>query len=128
VAEERVTVDEQAVYEFMRDIDGPVGDLMREIARQLEAVAVEHAPILKAKNVWSLRSTAFRTADGTIKTPGYLKRNITSKVGLAVTMDNMMFAGADAPGDPGIFLEAPAEQMHEKHPFLSTALWAVEVD
>lgn len=125
---DNVNIDEAAVQAFLKDIDGPVGNLMREIARQLESVAVEHAPILKARNVWSLRSTAFRTADGTIKTPGYLKRNITTVVGHAVTFDDALFAGADAPGDPGIFLEAPAEQMHEKHQFLTTALWALEID
>lgn len=125
---DNVTISQQAVDELMRDEEGPVGDLMRQIADQIAAVARVKAPILNARNVRSLRSTALRSADGTIKLPGYTKRNITTTVGHAVTHDDYLFAGANAPGDPGIFLEAPAEQMHEKHPFLTTGLWAVNID
>jgi hypothetical protein len=125
---DEVVISQEAVDELMRDIDGPVGDLMRDIAHQIEVVAVAHAPILKARNVRSLKSTAFRSGDGTIKTPGYLKRHITSTVGHAISRDGLLFGGAESPGDPGIFLEAPAEQMHEKHPFLTTGLWSVSLD
>ena len=112
----------------MRDVDGPVGDLMRDISKQIADVAIAKAPILKARNVRSLRSSALRSPDGTIKTPGYLRRNITRTVGHSVLHDGYLFGGAEAPGDPGIFLEAPAEQMHEKHPFLTTGLWSVSLE
>lgn len=123
-----VVISEEAVRELMQDIDGPVGDLMREIAKQIETVAIQKAPVLSAKNVRSLKSTAFRTADGLIKTPGYTKRHITTTIGHSKLHDDFVFAGVNAPGDPGIFLEAPAEQLHETHPFLTTGLWAVSLD
>lgn len=123
-----VVISKQAVDELMRDIDGPVGNLMREISEQIKNVAIAHAPVLNAHNVRSLRSSALRTPEGVIKTPGYTKRHITSTVGHSVLHDGYVFGGAEAPGNPGIFLEAPAEQMHEKHPFLTTGLWSVHVD
>ena len=123
-----VVISQEAVNELFRDIDGPVGDLMRDIANQIATVAREKAPILNPRNVRSSRSSAFLADDGTIKTPGYTKRHITTTVGHSKLHDNYVFGGAEAPGNPGIFLEAPAEQMHEKHPFLTTGLWAVHVD
>lgn len=127
-ADDEEVIDQGAVDEMMRDIDGPIGDLMRELADQIARVAVEKAPILKASNVRSLRSTALRGEDGTIKTPGYTKRHITTTVGHSKLHDGYVFGGANAPGDPGIFLEAPAKQMHETHPFLTTGLWSVHID
>jgi hypothetical protein len=123
-----VYISQQAVDEMFRDIDGPIGDLMRDIAHQIQKVAIEKAPVLKANNVRSLRSTALRTADGTVKIPGYTKRNITTTVGHSKLHDGYVFGGANAPGDPAIFLEVPAEQLHHKHPFLTTGLWSVHVE
>lgn len=123
-----VEISQAAVDELMRDADGPVGDLMHRIADQIATVAREKAPVLKASNVWSLKSTALRTADGTVKVPGYTKRHITTTVGHSKLHDGYLFAGANAPGDPGIFLEAPAEQLHEKRAFLTAGLWAVTID
>jgi hypothetical protein len=116
-----VVISQQAVDELMRDIDGPVGDLMRDISKQIAAVARTRVRVRE----FGTHRTG-RTSDA--KPPGYTKANITSTVGHSKLHDGYVFGGAEAPGNPGIFLEAPAEQMHEKYPFLTTGLWSVSVD
>jgi hypothetical protein len=37
-----------------------------------------------------------------------------------------LYGGVNAAGNPGIFLEAPAEQMTRKYPFLTTAMDSLE--
>lgn len=123
-----VTIHQQAVDELFRDINGPIGDLMRDIANQIATVARAKAPVLNPRNTRSPKSSAYLADDGTIKTPGYTKRHITTTVGHSKLHDGYVFGGANAPGNPGIFLEVPAEQMHEQHPFLTTGLWSVHVD
>lgn len=126
--ENSVSISQEAIDELMRDAEGPVGDLMRDLSEQMAQVAREKAPILKPKNIRSYRSSALRTEDGTIKMPGYLKRNITSTVGHSKLHDGYVFAGANAPGNPDLFLEIPAEQMHEQTDILQAGLWSVHVD
>lgn len=116
-----VVISEEAVRELMRDIDGPVGDLMRDIAHQIAVVATA---TVRVRELGTHRTG--RTSNARI--PGYTKARIREAVGHAVTHDNYVFGGADAPADPGLFLELPAEQMHEKYPFLTTGLWSVSLD
>jgi hypothetical protein len=124
-----VHISQEAIDELFRDIDGPVGTLMREIADHIGLVATATVRVLNPKNTWSRKSSAYYTDPGRrgghAKPPGYTKRNITTTVGHALSHDGYVFGGAEAPGNPGIFLEEPAEQMHEKYPFLTTGLWSV---
>lgn len=115
-----VVISQEAVDELMRDINGPVGDLMRDLSKQIADVA-------RAKVRVRIPGTHRTGRTSNAKSPGYTKAHITSTVGHSKLHDGMVFGGAEAPGDPGIFLEAPAEQMHEKYPFLTTGLWAVEL-
>lgn len=112
---DEVTIDQKSVDELLRDERGPVGDLMHELASQIAAVAREKAPVRVPRRFKTGRTSSARA-------PGYLRANIESKVGHARTHGDILFGGADAPEDPGLFLELPAEQMHEKHPFLTTGL------
>jgi hypothetical protein len=105
----------------LRDIDGPVGDLMRDLATQMADVA-------RAKVRVRIPGTNRTGRTSNSKAPGYTKSSITSTVGHSKLHDNVLFGGAEAPGNPGIFLEAPAEQMHEKYPFLTTGLWSISLD
>jgi hypothetical protein len=123
-----VDISQRAVEDLMRDIDGPVGNFMRGVSLQMAAVATAVAPVIKPGSTWSARSSAYRLPDGRFKPPGYLKSHITSTVGHSRLHDNYVFGGAEAPGDSGLFLEAPAEQLHEKHPFLSTGLESIVLD
>lgn len=126
--EEQVVINQEAIDEILRDKEGPVGDLMRELADQMAVIARSKARVLNPKNTWGPRSSAYRTDDGSVKSPGYLKRNITTIVGNSVSNDGYVFGGVNAPGNPAFFLEAPAEQMHDKYPFLSTALDSLWLD
>lgn len=109
----------------MRDIDGPVGDLMRDVAEQIGTVA---RATVRVRGAVPGRPGQHRTGrNSNAKPPGYLKGAITTTVGHAKTRDGILFGGAEAP-PPGLFLELPAQQMHEKYPFLTTGLWAVHID
>lgn len=114
---EMVAISQEAVDELLRDKDGPVGDLMREIAMQIADVA---RTVVRVREPGPGRYGTGRTSNAA--SPGYTKRNIIGVVGNAKTHNDYVFGGANAPGDPGIFLEAPAEQMYEKYPFLTTGL------
>lgn len=110
-----VQVSEEAIMAMLRDERGPVGDLMRELADQIASVAREKVPVRIPRRFRTGRTSSARA-------PGYTRANIESKVGHARTHDDILFGGADAPEDPGLFLELPAQQIHDKHPFLTTGL------
>ena len=116
-----VEISQEAVDELMRNIDGPVGDLMRDVSKEMADVARTKVRVRIPRT-----DRTGRTSNA--NPPGYTKEHITSTVGHAKTHDGILFGGAEAPGNPGIFLEAPAEQMHEKYPFLTTGLWSVSLD
>lgn len=116
-----VYISQEAVDEFLRDIDGPIGDLMRELSTQIADVARQKVRV----RIPGTHRTG-RTSNS--NAPGYTKAHITTTVGHAKTHDGLLFGGANAPANPGIFLEAPAQQMHEKYPFLTTGLWSVSLD
>lgn len=121
-----VIISQKDVDELMRDIDGPVGDLMRDLSREIADVAREK---VRVRGVIPARPGMHPTGrTSNARLPGYTKTHITSTVGHSVLHDGLLFGGAEAPGNPAIFLEAPAEQMHEKYPFLTTGLWSVHVD
>lgn len=115
-----VEISDEAVLAMLRDEEGPVGDLMRELADQIAAVAREKAPVRIPRRFRTGRTSSARAT-------GYTRANIESVTGHATTHDDILFGGANAPEDPGLFLELPAKQMHEKHPFLSTALDSIWV-
>lgn len=119
---DEVDVNEEYLDALLRDAEGPVADLLRELADKAAETARAKARVLNPKNTWSLRSSAYRTEDGGVKGPAYLKRHITTTLGHTTGNNGYLFSGVNAPGNPGFFLEAPAEQMHDKYPFLSTAL------
>jgi hypothetical protein len=128
-----VNISQREVDELFQDIDGPVGLLMREIADHIAFVAAATVRVLDPSNrkmTWNFHSSAYYTdpgrRGGAFKPPGYTKRNITTTVGHAKLHNDYVFGGANAPGNPGLFLEEPAEQEHSKHPFLTTGLWSVE--
>jgi len=118
---DEVNISEEAVEDMLRDINGPVGELMRDLARQMAVIARDKVAVRIPGSHRTGRTSSARAS-------GFTKSRITSTVGHSKLNNDHVFAGAEAPGDPGVFLELPAEQMHEKHPFLTTALWSVHVD
>ncbi len=122
---DEVVISQQEIDELLRDEHGPVGDLMRDLATQMADVAREKVRVRGVRGRFGQHPTG-RTSNA--QSPAYTKRNITSTVGHSKLHNGYVFGGAEAPGNPGIFLEAPAEQMHEKYPFLTTGLWSVHLD
>jgi hypothetical protein len=113
-----VNISQVAVDGLMRDEGGPVGLLMTELAIQTATVAraVVRVRIPGANHTG-------RTSDA--RPPGYTKSRITTSVGHSATHGGVVFGGANAPGDPGLFLELPADQIADrghKFPFLTTGL------
>lgn len=114
-----VEVSEKEVYELFRDKDGPIGNFLREMADQIAVVARAKVQVRRIPDKYHTG----RTSDA--RRPGYTKLHITTTVGHAVTYNGLLFGGAEAPEDPGLFLELPAEQIADKghkFPFLSTGL------
>lgn len=121
---QQVNISQHDIDELMRDEEGPVGDLMRDLAQQMADVARIKVRIRGVRGIFGQHPTG-RTSNA--NSPAYTKRHITSTVGHSKLHNEYLFAGAEAPGNPGIFLEAPAEQMHDKYPFLTTGLWSVQL-
>jgi hypothetical protein len=121
MADEPVIISQEAIDELMRDENGPVGDLMRDLARQMATVAREKVAVRVPGSQRTGRTSSARA-------PGFTKSHITYTVGHSKLHNGYVFGGAEAPGNPGIFLEAPAVQMEDTHPFLTTGLWSVHLD
>lgn len=121
-----VEIDPTTCEEFFTSDDSPLVGLLRDLMEQMVSLTRAKAPVMDPKQVWSHKSSGFQNASG-IKGPGYTKRNITGKIG-HVKQNDFLFAGADAPGDPTFFLEAPSEQMHSRNPFLTSTLDEIQLD
>lgn len=115
---ENVELDDAQIEAMLNDEEGPVGDFLNSITKRMEAVAVMRAPVREG-NVWNEMSTNARP-------PGYLKASIGRRIGHHGGTGGL-YGSVNAAGNPTYFLEAPAVQMHSKHPFLTTALWEAEV-
>lgn len=122
---DNVHIDQKAVDEMFRDENGIIGDYMRLLANRIADVAR-----IKVRTRTIGRHREGRTSNA--KPPGYTRANITTTVGHAKTRGGLLFGGANAPENPGLFLELPAEQiaLHnpDGFPFLTTGLWSVTLD
>lgn len=117
-----VTISQAEVDKLMRDIDGPVGDLMRQLARDIASIAREKVRIRIPGSHRTGRTSSARV-------PGYTKANITSTVGHSKLHGGLLFGGAEAPL-PGLWLETYDYSVgrSETFPFLTTGLWSVTVE
>lgn len=113
-----VRLDDAQIDAMLRDEEGPVGQFLDSATKRMEAVAVMRVPVREG-NVW-------REATTNARPPGYTKANIGRRIGHHGGTGGL-YGSVNAPGNPTYFLEAPAAQMHSKHPFLSSALWEFEV-
>lgn len=110
-----VNIDDAAVFALINDEDGIVGQFIQELAAQAAVVARAVVPVRTAPT-WSALSNA--------RPPGFTKTAIHTARGH--TGDGHFWASANAPADPALFLEDPAEQLHHAYPFLTTGLWSLE--
>jgi hypothetical protein len=120
MADIRVNLNESSIDAFLNDPAGPVGDLLETMADKGSAIARGLAPVREG-DLWNNSATRSSNA----RPPGYTKASIHGKRG--VSRQGNLYGSVNAAADPTIFLEYPAQQMHEKRPFLTTALWSITV-
>jgi hypothetical protein len=114
--------DEASIADLLHSIDGPVGRWLVRKTTEMTSAAMTGAPIQKPKNwSWGRNSTSYMP-----RSMGYLKGSIRPHMGYS--KGGNLFAGTDAAYGPTLFLERPADQMHERIPFMSNALYAAMAD
>ena len=106
-----VRLDGRAIDDLLDDPLGPVGTFLQDLASQAADVARAVVQV-RTDPTWSLRSDA--------RPPGFTRASITTRLGKSNS--GRLWASANAPADPAIFLEDPAEQLHHAYPFLTTGL------
>jgi hypothetical protein len=110
-----VSISEAAVQALLDDEHGMVGRFLQDLADQMATVARATVPV-RTTPTWSSRSNA--------RPPGFTKAAIRTRMGHHPS--GALWASANAPADPALFLEEPAEQLHRKYPFLTTGLWSLQ--
>ncbi len=108
--------DDKAVFDLLNSADGPVGQLIGELSDRAATVA---------RAVVRVRRPRGEGPNSTARPPGFTKASIRSHFPAWGTL-GLIYGGVNAAADPTIFLEMPAEQMHERYPFLTTGLFSLE--
>lgn len=103
-------LDERALEELLNTPEGPVGQMLRDLSEELARRARVRVPIRKGRG-------------GNSRPPGFTLASIRPYEGYD---RGHIYGGANAAADPTIFLEYPAEQIRQKEPFLTDALWSLE--
>jgi hypothetical protein len=118
-----VNLDPLAINELLNSPDGPVGQVILELSVQATKIAAEAAPLQKPWNhSWVFaKSTSYMPWS-----TSYLKANVRSS-GVRYNALGQLYSGVNAPYGPTLFLEKPADQLHRQYPFLSTALYTVQL-
>lgn len=117
----RLHLDRAAMDVMLNDPAGPVGQLIAELSGQAAQIARSAVRVREVPGTRRTRAGRHSTA----RPPGYTKARIVVH-GPVVGSRGGLYGGVNAPGNPGIFLEHPAEQMSRKYPFLTTALDAIQ--
>ena len=119
MADVTVEWDQGALDDLLNSVEGPVGMLIAELSLRASIVAV---------NVVHVRpgtpASATTGATSNARPRGFTKANIRPH-GPVIGSRGGLYGGVNAPADPSIFLEMPADQMHETYPFLTTGLWSL---
>lgn len=110
-----------AAEELLNDPAGPVGQLVADLSEQAAQIARASVQVRRVPGTRRTRAGRHSTA----RPPGYTRASIVVH-GPVVGSLGGLYGGVNAAGNPGIFLEYPAEQMTRKYPFLTTALDAIQ--
>lgn len=116
-----VILNDAEITALMRDPGGPVGRLLLEKATEGAVIARAVVPV-RHGNVWEESTSTGAMGAHPPKPSGYTRRHIHPKLG-ATSLGQ--YGSVNAPADPAVFLEHPAEQMHYPRHFLTTALWTM---
>jgi hypothetical protein len=122
VAEFEVHLNDAAIYDLLNGADGPVAQLLDELSERAAAVARARVPV-RVPDFGIRRRRHFRGLS-TAFPPGYTLVSIHSNVHW---YNGLIYGGIASVEEPTIFLEYPAEQMHRKYPFMSTAFDSLEI-
>jgi hypothetical protein len=109
----KVIWDDKAVFDLLNSADGPVGELILELSERAAAVAKAVVRVRTQRGGWTARPPGFTKASIKVHFPAW------GSLGL-------LYGGVNSAADPTIFLEYPAEQMHQAYPFLTTGLFSLE--
>lgn len=117
----RLHLDRAAMDAMLNDPAGPVGQLVAELSAQAAQIARASVRVRGVPGTRRTRAGRHSSA----RPPGFTKASIVVH-GPVVGSRGGLYGGVNAAGNPGIFLEYPAEQMTRKYPFLTTALDAIQ--
>jgi hypothetical protein len=112
---------DEAFDDLLNSWDGPVGEYIAELSDRLALVAraVVHVRV-------DARGMPGRAGPrSTAHVPGFTKADIRTHRGISQVTGHI-YGGANVAMDPGIYLEWPARQMHDRYPFMTTGLEALE--
>lgn len=119
---EHIDWDNASLEWLLNSPDGPVGQMLEELGMKATEVAKVAAPIQKPQNwSWGRNSTSYQP-----RSFGYLKDSVNYHMGYT-KMGHQLFSGVNAAYGPTLFLEKPARQQHRSYPFLTEALWSVNI-
>jgi hypothetical protein len=122
VAEFEIHLNDVVIYDLLNGADGPVAQMLDEISERAAAVARANVPV-RRPHVGSVRRRP-RGGFNTAYPPGYTLVSIHSNVHW---YNGLIYGGIAAVEEPTVFLEDPAEQMHRRYPFMSTAFDSLEI-
>lgn len=114
----KITWNDAAYQDLMKSADGPVARMLNELSAQVATVARQ---VVHVRNPLTRDRRRRAGRNSTAQPPGYTKALIRPHLGRG-TLTGNLYGGANAPGNPGLFLEYPAEQMDDRYPFLTTGL------
>lgn len=111
-----VELNDFEIEQTLSGDDGPVHEFLDSLTKRMEAIAVMKAPV-RTGNVWNEETTSAAPM-------GWTKANIQRRI--ARHSSGGLYGSVNAPAHAAIFLEKPRVD-REKEPFLTTALWEMEV-
>jgi len=117
-----VHIDDRAVFEMLNTIDGPVGRYLLGLSEQAADIA---RSVVRVREKRSGRRRPGSRIGNTARPPGFTKASIHTD--MYWDAQGLIYGGVAADFAMTVFLETPAQQMHDRYPFLSTAIETLEL-
>ena len=120
MSEVTVEWDEKAIDDLLNSVEGPVGMFIADLSVRATIVATA---VVHVRPGTASSATTGKNSDA--RPRGFTKASIRPHLARSARTGHL-YGGVNAPADPAIFLEKPAEQEHDKYPFLTTGLWSLQ--
>lgn len=126
-----LNLDQRSIEEILHDPEGPVAELLAEIAQRMTGVAEARVPYMKPENyAWSLRRgpKGIGPTQYMPRVAGWTAASIWYHPP-ANDASGRLFAGTNSAYAPTNWLEHGRKQGHmmETHPFLTEALFSAGI-